>query len=207
MTRMGTASIIREQLYKAREYKSILDEHLSANDIEPPEYDLKCEALLPLLRRDIKAHFHAHRADDIFTAIRIAKEFSLDYVIVHATDSESVVDILAKEGVEVLCGPILCDRSKPELKALTPKTPAALQRNGVKMALITDHPVIPIQYLPLCAGLSVRDGMSYFEALKAITINAAEICGIDSVVGSLEEGKDADMVLFSGDPLSVYAKP
>jgi len=207
MTRMGTVSIIREQLYKAKEYLKLLDDQLTHDDSDSIEYDIKCEALIPLLKHEIKAHFHAHRADDIFTAIRIAKEFSLDYTIVHCTDGASISDILAEEQATALCGPLICDRSKPELKSLSPKTPALLSNSGMNIAIITDHPVIPVQYLPLSAGLAVREGMDYYEAIKAITINAAKICDIDDRVGSIEIGKDADFAVFDGDPLSVYSVP
>ena len=207
MTRMGTVSIIREQLYKAKEYLKLLDDQLTQDDADPIEYDIKCEALIPLLKHEIKAHFHAHRADDIFTAIRIAKEFSLDYTIVHCTDGAFIADDLAKEQVTALCGPLICDRSKPELKSLSPQTPSLLSKSGVSVAIISDHPVIPVQYLPLSAGLAVRDGMDYYEAIKAITINPAKICNIDDRVGSIEIGKDADFAVFDGDPLSVYSVP
>lgn len=207
MTRMGTVSIIREQLYKAKEYLKQLDDQLTHDDSDSIEYDMKCEALIPLLKREIKAHFHAHRADDIFTAIRIAKEFSIDYTIIHCTDGASIADILAEEQATALCGPLICDRSKPELKSLNPKTPAILSNSGVTTTIITDHPVVPIQYLPLSAGLTVREGMDYYEAIKAITINPAVICGIEDRVGSIAVGKDADLAVFDGDPLSVYSVP
>jgi len=207
MTRMGTVSIIREQLYKAKEYLKLLDDQLTQDDADPVEYDIKCEALIPLLKHEIKAHFHAHRADDIFTAIRIAKEFSLDYTIVHCTDGASIADTLADEQATALCGPLICDRSKPELRSLSPQTPSLLSNSGVSVAIISDHPVIPVQYLPLCAGLAVREGMDYYEAIKAITINPAKICNIDDRVGSIEIGKDADFAVFEGDPLSVYSVP
>ncbi len=208
ITRMATAALIREQLQKAQRY---LDDKLRANfkegDSEEPEYDAKCEALLPLLRKEIPAHFHAHRSDDIFTAIRIAKEFDLDYVIIHGTEGHLIKEELKEEGTKVLSGPFLCDRSKPEVVNLTPQTPSVLSKEDIPVAIVTDHPVIPIQYLPVCAALAVREGMDRFEALKAITINAAKICQIDDRVGSIEKGKDADFVVFSGDPITFTAKP
>ena len=179
VTRMAIAAIIREQLEKARRYGEELAEAEADEELDKPEYDAKCEALLPVLRREVKAHFHAHRADDIFTAVRIAKEFGLDYVIVHGTEGYMAADLLAEEGCGVLSGPLLCDRSKPELRALTPASTGVLDKAGVPTAIITDHPVIPIQYLPICAGLAVREGMAYRSALAAITIRAAEICGIE----------------------------
>lgn len=206
ITRMATVGIIREQLYKAKRYMEEIDRAKDADEL--PEYDIKCEALIPALKREIPVHIHAHRADDIFTAIRIAKEFNLVYTLIHATSAHEVVDELSGEqDMNILCGPILCDRSKPELKALTPASPAVLYKAGFDIALITDHPVIPIQYLPLCAGLAVREGLPHSEAIKAITSNPAKICGIYDRVGSVEVGKDADFVLFDCDPLSVYAKP
>lgn len=207
-TRMATTALIREQLYKAKKYyQDKLDWERNPEDYDMPEYDAKCEALIPLLNKDIPAHFHAHRADDMFTAIRIAKEFDIDYVIIHGTEGHLIADELYKENTSVLSGPFLCDRSKPELVNLTPKTPGVLSKNNVPTAIVTDHPVIPIQYLPACAALAVREGMDSEDAIKAITINPAKICGIDDTVGSLEIGKDADLVVFRDTPLSIMTKP
>lgn len=206
-TRMSTAALIREQLYKAKRYQEELERAEKDEDFDMPEFDMKCEALLPALRREIQVHFHAHRADDIFTAVRIAKEFQLDYVVVHGTEAHLIAGGLVETGTRVLSGPFLCDRSKPELRNQTPSTPGILSGAGVPTAIITDHPVIPIQYLPVCAGLAVREGMDYEEALRAITINPAKICGLDHRLGSLEVGKDADLVLFDQDPLTIAAKP
>ena len=155
----------------------------------------------------LPVHFHAHRADDIFTAQRLAKEFGLRYVIVHGTEAHLCADLLAQDGVPVLCGPLLCDRSKPELRQLTPANPGIVRRAGAAIGIITDHPVIPLQYLGVCAGLAVREGLPHEEALRAITIGPAQICGIDDRVGSIRVGKDADLVLFPGDPLTVAARP
>ena len=207
VTRMATAALIREQLYKAKRYLEEVEKAQTEEDFDPPEYDIKCEALLPLLRREIQAHIHCHRADDIFTAIRLAEEFNLDYVIVHGTEGHLIAEELAEKHARVLNGPILCDRSKPELRNLTPACPGKLRKAGVQTALITDHPVIPLQYLSLCAGLAVREGMSREDALRAITIEPAKICGIDNRVGSLAVGKDADLVVFRQDPLELAAKP
>ena len=206
-TRMSTAALIREQLYKAKRYQEEMERAEKDEDFDMPEFDMKCEALLPALRREIQVHFHAHRADDIFTAVRIAKEFQLDYVVVHGTEAHLIAGGLVETGTRVLSGPFLCDRSKPELRNQTPSTPGILSGAGVPTAIITDHPVIPIQYLPVCAGLAVREGMDYEEALRAITINPAKICGLDHRLGSLEVGKDADLVLFDQDPLTIAAKP
>lgn len=206
-TRMATAALIREQLMKAKRYEEDVRRAEEDSELDPPEYDGKCEALLPVLRRELKVHFHAHRADDIFTALRIASEFSLDYVIVHGTEGALIAEELAEEHASVLSGPLLCDRSKPELRNLTPGTPGRLAKAGVPTAIITDHPVIPVQYLPLCAALAVREGMDEEKALAAITCNPARICGIDDRVGSLEAGKDADFVVFRSSPLLLSSKP
>lgn len=207
-TRMAVAALIREQLSKARKY--LLDKNEFFNnpdENEEPEFDAKNEALIPLLKREIPAHFHAHRSDDIFTAIRIAKEFNLDYVIIHCTEGHLIADELKRENTKVFSGPFLSDRSKPELVNLTPKTPGVLAKKGVKESIVTDHPVTPIQYLPVCASLAVREGMDAYEALKSITINAAEIAGIDNRVGSIEPMKDADILVFEHDALDFRSKP
>ena len=203
VTRMATAAIIRDQLLKAQRYRLRLEQAASDEDAEEPDFDYKCEALLPLLRGEIQAHFHAHRADDIFTAMRIAKEFHLDYVLVHCTEGHLIAQELNDEGAKVLSGPFLCDRSKPELRNLTPRSPGLMSAAGIEPALITDHPVIPEQYLPLCAALAVREGMDRMAALRAVTINPARILRLDGRVGSLRPGKDADVVVFDGDPLSL----
>lgn len=206
-TRMATASLIREELFKAKRYLQDLERPQEDEDFDPPEFDIKSEALIPVLKGELPVHFHAHRADDIYTAIRIAKEFNLKYVIVHGTEGNLIVKGIAKEKACVLCGPILSDRSKPELKNLSPETPGVLSKNGILTAIITDHPVVPLQYLPTCAALAVREGMEYEEALKAITINPAKILNIDDRVGSIEQGKDADLVVFDCNPLDLTAKP
>ena len=207
VTRMATAAIIRDHLRQAQEYARRQEQAAHDKEADEPDYDAKCEALLPVIRGELPVHFHAHRLDDIFTAGRIAKEFSLRYVIVHGTAAHLGADLLAAEGVPVLCGPLLCDRSKPELHDLTPENPGILARAGVEIALITDHPVIPLPYLPVCGGLAVREGLPYEAALRALTISPARICGIDDRVGSIEPGKDADLSLFAHDPLTIAARP
>lgn len=207
-TRMATAALIREQLFKAKRYWEELTKAQEEEDCDPPEYDMKCEALLPVLKRELKVHFHAHRSDDIYTAIRLGREFNLDFVIVHGTEAYLSAEYLAEQGVSILSGPSICDRSKPELKNLTPASTGILSKAGVPVAVITDHPVIPIQYLPVCAALVVREGMDRQAALEAITCGPAKICGIDDRVGSLEAGKDADFIVYkSQDPLCFEAKP
>lgn len=207
ITRMATAAMIREGLSKAQRYQQELDFAESDPDEHMPDYDAKSEALLPVLERDVKAHFHCHRADDICTAIRIAKEFHLDYVIIHGTEGYKIADILAEEHVPVIAGPTLCDRCKPEMQNLTIQNPAVMQKAGVKVALCTDHPVIPIPYLSTTAALAVKGGMSREDALYAITAGAAEILGVEERVGRIAVGMDADLQLYRGDPLDLLCDP
>lgn len=205
VTRMATAAIIREALFKAREYLQKQTRAAADPDVDAPEFDMKCEALVPVLRRQVQAHFHAHRADDIFTAVRIAREFGLDYVIVHGTEAHLVADLLAQEGARVITGPSLGDRGKPELANLSFATPGVLNRAGVLCSICTDHPETPLPYLPLCAALAVKSGMAEEEALRAITWYPARIAGLDGRVGSLAPGLDADLVLWSESPLHLSA--
>lgn len=198
-TRMSTASIIRTELTKARNYAN--------TKRDDRDYNPKMEALSLLFTEKLPVHVHAHRADDIFTAIRIFEEFNLDYTIIHCTQGHLIAEKLSQKHIKACVGPMIADRCKPELSESTLENPAILSKNGVLTAIITDHPEIPIQYLPICAGIAVREGMDYEEALKAITINPAKICKIDDRVGSLEIGKDADMCLFDCDPLTLMAKP
>lgn len=206
-TRMATSALIRESLFKAQRYAQDIKKAQEDEDVDLPEYDIKFEALLPLLNGEISAHFHCHRADDICTAIRISKEFNLDCVIVHATEGHKIADILANEKVRLIVGPIICDRCKPEMRELDVKNPAILSEAGNDIALCTDHSVIPIQYLFMTGAVAVKNGMQRQKALEAITINPAKIAHIDDKVGSIKEGKDADLVLFDGDPLNVMASP
>ena len=166
-----------------------------------PDYDAKLEALLPLLWGKIEAHFHAHRADDIFTALRIAKEFAIKPVIVHGTEAHLVADLLAAEGVPVVSGPYMTDRSKPELRNLTDAAPGILARAGIPTAITVDHPEIPLRLLPMALMLAVRAGMDKTDALRAVTSVPAQIAGMAQRIGSLQVGLDADCVLWSGDPL------
>ena len=204
VTRMATSALIREQLYKAQEYFE--QKSRNAED-DQPDYDMKCESLGSLLRGEIPAQIHAHRADDIFTAARLAEEFGLRYAVVHCTQGYLAAQELAAKGISAMCGPLISDRSKPELRGSTPANPGILSRAGVKVCIVTDHPELPIQYLPLCAGIAVREGMVRAEALRAITLYPAQIAGIDGRVGSIEVGKDADLCLFQTDPLSVEGRP
>ncbi|EGD46785.1 amidohydrolase [Ruminiclostridium papyrosolvens DSM 2782] len=204
MTRMATAAILRESLFKAKEYQELWEEYKKdPEEYDKPEFDFKMEALLLVLNRQIPLKAHAHRADDIITAIRIAKEFDVDITLDHCTEGYLIKDILAEAGLPVIIGPMLTDRSKIELRNQNLKTPGILSKAGLKVAIMTDHPCVPEHHLCLCAAIAAREGMDEKEALKAITINAAEITGISDRVGSIEKGKDADIVIFNGNPLEL----
>lgn len=206
-TRMATAAILRENLKRAQEYAQQLDEYYKdSKNKEKPDYDIKMEALLKVLKKEIPIKAHAHRADDILTAIRVAKEFGLRITIEHCTEGHLIKDILVEEGVSAIVGPLISERSKIELKNLSLKVPGILSEAGITVAIMTDHPVVPIQYLSLCAALAVKEGMDEELALKAITINAARIAGIDDRVGSIEPGKDADLVILDGHPFELKTK-
>lgn len=206
-TRMATAALLRESLMKAKEYRELLEEYnKDKENLDKPEYDIKLEALLKVLNKEIPVKAHAHRADDIITAIRIAKEFDIRLTIEHCTEGHLIKDILLEEGVSAIVGPMLTDRSKVELRNMSIKTPGILSKAGVKTAIMTDHPCVPVQYLSLCAALAVREGMKEEDALKAITINAAELTEIDERVGSLEVGKDADVIIMDGHPLELRTR-
>ena len=198
--RMTTAAIFRQTLFEARDY--MLRKEAAGDDIsKQPKFDMKSEALIPVLKREIPLKAHAHRADDIMTALRIAKEFDLRITIEHCTEGHLIVDELKEANVPVAVGPTLTNASKVELLNKSWKTPGILADAGLQVSIITDAPVIPQQYLSLCAGLAVKAGMDPFKALQAITINPAHHIGIEDRVGSLEAGKDADVVLTSGDPM------
>ncbi|MCJ7691701.1 MAG: amidohydrolase [Clostridiaceae bacterium] len=205
-TRMGTAAVLRENLIKAQMYIEKQNKALESPD-KLPEFDMKMEALAKVIKKEIPLKAHAHRADDILTALRIAKEFNVHITLDHCTEGHLIVDYL-KEGIQkgIIIGPTLSNRSKVELQNLTFETPGILSKAGLKVAIMTDHPVIPLQYLPVCAGIAAREGMDEEEALKAITINAAEILGIEDRVGSLEIGKDADIIMYSGHPFDLRSK-
>ncbi|MDR3270940.1 MAG: amidohydrolase [Peptococcaceae bacterium] len=206
MTRMGTAALLRQALVDAETYR----EKLSLGDSDPdklPERDLGMEAIAKVLEKEIPLRAHAHRSDDIMTAIRIAREFQADLVIEHCTEGHKLAAELAQAGYPAVVGPSLTNRAKVELKDKTFKTPGVLAQHGVKVAIMTDHPVIPLEQLPLCAALAVKAGMPEEEALKAITINAAEILAVDQRIGSLEVGKDADLVVWSEHPFGMTARP
>ncbi len=199
-TRMAIAALLREELAKAKRYA----DDVAAAEADPTKnrpYDFDLEAMLPVIRREIPLKVHAHRADDILTALRIAHEFDVDVTLDHVTEGHLIADILAEEGRPVLVGPSFGSKSKFELKEKTFATPGILHRAGLPVCIITDAPVIPLCYLPLCAGLAVKEGLDEDEAWRAITINPARAAGIDARVGSLEVGKDADIAVFDGNPL------
>lgn len=201
-SRMTTAALLRETLYKAREY---MDKKDAAGDdaSKRPAFDMKLEALIPVLKGEMPLKAHAHTTDDIFTAIRIAKEFDIRLTLEHVTEGHLIVDELAKEDYPLAVGPTLTDATKFELRNKSWTTPGVLAEAGCKVSIITDSPVIPQEYLPLCAGLAVQAGMEKFKALQAITINPARHVGIGDRVGSLEVGKDADIVIADGCPFEI----
>ncbi len=206
VTRMATAAIIRENLRKAVEYGEKVDKATQEEDADPPDYDARLEALLPVVRGELPVHIHAHRADDIATGVRIAKEFNLKCVMVHGTEGHLIPELLAEEEIPVITGPALGDRSKPELSNMTLENPARLRRAGVEIAICTDHPEVPIQYLPLCAALAVKGGLDEESALAAITISAAKIAGLGDSLGSLTPGKEADVVVTDRHPLELLSR-
>jgi len=241
-TRMGTAGLLRDTLYKALEYREKWDEYhqkkteydLAAahhdedapDSPDRPDFDFQLESLFPVLSGIIPLKIHAHRQDDILTAVRICNEFGLKYTLEHCTEGHMIADILYEEysrGLEtgrgtgnkkakggrllgVIVGPIIGDRSKPELSSLTIKTAGILYNTGLPVAIMTDHPCVPQQYLLLSAGLAVKGGLPEMAALSSITLTAAEICGISDQYGSLTAGKKADLTVFSGNPYDYRSK-
>ena len=198
--RMSTAAKIREALFNARDY--MLRKEAAGDDItKQPKFDMKMEALIPVLKGKMPLKAHAHRSDDIMTALRIAKEFGVKITLEHCTEGHLIVEELKAAGVPVAVGPTMTNASKLELVNKSWTTPGILADAGLQVSIITDAPVILEQYLPLCAGMAVKAGMDRFKALQAITINPAKHLGIDHRVGSLEAGKDADVVLCTGDPM------
>lgn len=206
VTRMAVAGLLRETLSKARKYKA--DVAAAEREGKPPPFDLRMEAMLPVIDGEIPLKAHAHRADDILTALRIADEFGVRITLDHCTDGALIADRLARAGRPCLVGPSFGCKSKQELAHKSFATAGVLDRAGVEVSIITDAPVIPLQYLPLCAGLAVKEGMKEESAWRAITLHPARAAGIADRVGSLEPGKDADLVLFEGDPLrEIAARP
>ncbi len=204
-SRMTTAALLRETLFKAREYME--KKEAAGDDVSKrPAFDIKLEALLPVMRREIPLKAHAHATEDLFTALRIAREFDLKITLEHVTEGHLIVEELVEENVPLAVGPTLGSASKFELRNKSWTTPGVLAAAGCQVSIITDSPVIPQEYLPLCAGLAVQAGMDPFAALQAITINPARHAGIADRVGSLEPGKDADIVVTDGCPFEVSTK-
>ncbi len=199
-TRLGNAAVMREAFVGARNYAAKLKK---AKKGDAPERDLKNEALMLALDRKVRLRGHAHSAHDIVTFTRIADEFGLDLVADHCTEGHLIADYLAERKIPAAVGPLAWGRSKVELRKRTIETPAKLVEAGVKIAIITDAPVISIHMLPLCVGMAVKAGLPWDEGLKSVTANAAEICGVGKRVGSLARGRDADIVVMDGDPFEV----
>lgn len=199
-TRMAIASMLREELFKAKAYQKRRETDKNA------EKDFRYECWIPVLRGQIPLKAHVHRADDILTAIRIAKEFGLSMTLDHCSEGHLIAEEIKKSGYPAIVGPDMASRNKIEVQNMAFKTVGILNRAGVCTAVTTDHPVSMIQFLPICAGLAVKSGLPEEEGLRSITINAAKICGVADRVGSLEVGKDGDVVIFDGSPLEVFSK-
>lgn len=201
-TRMSIGAMLRQELYGARQYFEKKQATEKAG--EEFETDFSMECWIPVFKKEIPLKAHAHRADDILTAIRVAKAFDLDLTLDHCTEGHLIADDISESGFPAIIGPSLATRNKIEVQYMEFKTAGILHKAGVKVAITTDHPVSLIQCLPLCAGLAVKDGLDMEEGLKSITINAAQICRVSSRVGSLEVGKDADIAIFDGNPMEVF---
>jgi imidazolonepropionase-like amidohydrolase len=201
-TRMGNAAVMREAFYKAKNYLEKKKRGKKDPD-KAPEFDLQNEVLASVLEGKLTARCHAHRFDDIITIIRIQKEFGFKLRIEHCTDGHKIAPYLAKNKIDAIIGPSMSARVKEELKDITFSTAGILEKAGVKVAIMTDAPVIPIDYLPLMVGLARKNGLSEEGALKSVTLHAAEICDCADRIGSLEPGKDADIAVFDGDPFEM----
>ena len=212
VTRMAIAGLLREELFKAVQYQKKKQAwQASRQDKDKPsdapfEPDFRMECWLPVLEGKIPLKAHVHRVDDIFTAIRIAREFGLSITLDHCSEGHLIAGELAREGFPAIVGPDLSSRSKIEVQNMAFKTAGILHKAGVLVAITTDHPVTLIQSLPLCAGLAVKSGLPMEEGLRAITCNPARICRVYDRVGSLEPGKDADIAIFSGNPMETFTK-
>jgi imidazolonepropionase-like amidohydrolase len=201
-TRMTTAAMLREELFYAQQYYYDKSDALKNGDSFKKDFRLEC--WMPVFEKKIPLKAHVHRADDILTAIRIAKEFDLDMTLDHCTEGHLIADEIRASGFPAIVGPSLASRNKIEVQYMDFKTAGILADAGVKVAITTDHPVSLIRSLPLCAGLAVKAGLGMTEGLRAITINAAEICGVGDRVGSIEPGKDADIAIFDGNPMETF---
>ena len=200
VTRMSIAAQLREELYKAKEYEKKVRENPDT------ERDFRYECWLPVLRREIPLKAHAHRADDILTAVRIAREFGIKMTLDHCSEGHLIIEELQEAGFPAIVGPDMASRNKIEVRNMAFKTAGLLSGNGILTAVTTDHPVSKIQFLPICAGLAVKEGMSMEDGFCAITLSAAKICGVDDRVGSLAVGKDGDIAIFDGNPMEVFTK-
>lgn len=203
-TRMAIAGMLRRELFEAQNYWE--QKQKAREKGEDFQEDFTRECWIPVLRREIPLKAHVHRVDDIFTAIRIAREFGLNMTLDHCSEGHLIAEELAKEGYPAIVGPDLTSRNKIEVQNVAFKTAGVLARAGVLVAITTDHPVSQIQSLPLCAGMAVKSGLPMEEGLRAITISAARICGVSDRMGSLEPGKDADIAIFSGNPMEVFTR-
>ncbi|HKL13324.1 MAG TPA: amidohydrolase [Halanaerobiales bacterium] len=203
-TRMGIAAIMRENLMKAEDY--LAKKEKAQKEDEPFDRDIKMESMIRIIKKELPLKLHAHRADDIMTAIRVAKEFDINMTLEHCTEGHKVADEIAEANIPAVVGPSMTGRVKVELSDLSFKTAGVLAKAGVKVALMSDHPVIPTKNAPIYAALAAKAGLDKDEALKAITINPAEILGVDDRVGSIEEGKDADLIIFTGHPLDISSE-
>jgi imidazolonepropionase-like amidohydrolase len=201
-TRMTIGAMLREELFEAKKYADSKKAALAQGDSF--EEDFRKECWLPVLRKEIPLKAHVHRADDIQTAIRIAKLFDLNLTLDHCTEGHLITDEIRRSGYPAIVGPCLASRNKIEVQYMDFKTAGILHKAGVKVAITTDHPVSLIQCLPLCAGIAAKEGLGIDEGLKAITINPAQICNVASRVGSIEAGKDADIAIFDGNPMEVF---
>jgi imidazolonepropionase-like amidohydrolase len=207
-TRLGVAGLMRENLVRASNYLRKQEASELQNDpTKPFERDIKLEAIGMVLRKEIPMRWHAHRSDDIMTALRIRDEFGFDMVLDHATEAHLVAGELVKRNIPAVVGPNLTARYKVELKGRTLATPGMLVRAGVKVALTTDHWVVPVQFLLVALIMAVREGLERSQALSLVTRNPAEIMGVGDRIGSLKVGADADFVIWSGDPLDIYQRP
>ena len=200
-SRMNTAALLRETLFRAREYMEKL-EAAGDDPAKRPAFDLKLQALLPVLRGEMPLKAHAHQANDILTAIRVAREFGVKLTLEHVTDGALIVDELVRSDVPLAVGPTFGQPTKIELQHKSWQTPAILSAAGCRVSIITDSPVTQQSHLRFCAAMAIENGMPPFDALRAITINPARHIGVEGRVGSLEVGKDADLVLASG---SIFA--
>src|SRR5699024_10820832 len=199
-TRMNTAALLRETLFKTKEYAA--KKEAAGDDVSKlPAFDMKLEAMIPVIRKEIPLKAHAHRDDDILTSIRFGKEFDLNMTLDHCTEGHLIIKQVVDSGFDAIVGLALTHKTKFELKNLTFATAGILSKAGMCVAINTDSPVVPEEDLPICSGLASKSGMDAFEALKAITINPAKILGVDVRIGSLRVGKDADLVMTEGDPL------